>query len=175
MSRLASPRAYSQLCRAPNRDPCKKNHAVFPTKDTPPLLFSRSPDSVNNPTPYLRERIPPPGLFLTPPRAISSDTPFTHQCTLERVTAPGPESLNILRFAQPSASACRRRSRADLGIRPIRIAHCSAVSQPGGGSWPSACASTKRRAQSVGFKLDRRDEFVADLANLVKRVFAVIV
>ena len=57
----------------------------------------------------------------------------------------------------------------------MRAAHWSAVSQPGGGSWLSDCASTKRAAQSIRLELDWSDEAPVDLADLVKRVCAVIV
>ena len=176
MSRLASPRAYSQLCRAPNRDPCKKNHAVFLTKNIHlPLLFSRSPDAVNNPTPYFTEPIPPPRLFLPPPRAISSDTPLTHQWGVGRFRLPPSLRRYIWHTAAPSAFARISRVRAHQLIRPMRCAHSSVVSQPGGASWPSACASAKSCAQSVRLELDGRDKGAIDAADLIERVCAIIV
>lgn len=156
-------------------DPRQRPANISPMRHSPPLLLTQTADFVNTPTRYLRRRTYPPPFFLPTPRAISSDTPFTHQCTWGRLILPTPCGLNTLRDAQPSHSARRSSSCAVRVMRPMRSPHCSAVSQPGGGSWLSDCASTKRAAQSIRLELDWSDEAPVDLADLVKRVCAVIV
>lgn len=155
---------------------CQAEHVAYPPRvlfahgrlrnyTPPPLLLTRTADSVNNPTPYL---------FLTSP-LIFSDTPSIHQCACGLDRLRPLRGRNILKRAQPSASARRNSLLAVHGIRPMRAAHSSVVSQPAGG-WPSSCcASTKRAAQSVRLKGDRSDEPAVDLSDLVEGVCAVIV